>query len=139
MEKQITMKNSKITALQSNGTWQSKRGDTMYSFEIQFEDEQVGQCNSKTAEPPYALGDMVFYEVTRSTNFGDVLKVTKNDPSEFNGAPKNSSTQRNIENSWAIQTAVQIIGSCKEETYDGYLEQMGILARILLMERDNLN
>ena len=82
---------------------------------------------------------MVFYEVTRSTNFGDVLKVTKNDPSEFNGAPKNSSTQRNIENSWAIQTAVQIIGSCKEETYDGYLEQMGILARILLMERDNLN
>lgn len=136
------MKNSKITALQANGTWQTKRGDTMYSFEIQFEDEQTGQCNAKTAEPPYAIGDMVFYEVTRSTNFGDVLKVTKNDPTAYNGesgAPKNSSTQRNIENSWAIQTAVQIIGSCKEETYDAYLEQMGILARILLMERDNLN
>ena len=37
------MKNSKITDLQANGTWQTKRGDTMYSFEIQFEDEQTGQ------------------------------------------------------------------------------------------------
>tara|TARA_R110000823_G_scaffold76337_10_gene174353 strand:- start:884 stop:1294 length:411 start_codon:yes stop_codon:yes gene_type:complete len=136
------MKNSKITALQSNGTWETKRGDTMYSFEIQFEDEQVGQCNAKTAEPPYALGDTVFYEVTRSTNFGDVLKVTKNDPSAFNGnsgIPTNSTTQKNIENSWAIQTAVKIIGECKEETYDQYLEGVAILARILLLERDNLN
>tara|TARA_R110002153_G_scaffold196455_1_gene349836 strand:- start:70 stop:480 length:411 start_codon:yes stop_codon:yes gene_type:complete len=136
------MKNSKITALQSNGTWETKRGDTMYSFEIQFEDEQVGQCNAKTAEPPYALGDTVFYEVTRSTNFGDVLKVTKNDPSAFNGnsgAQKTPETQKNIENSWAIKTACQIIGRCKSETYDEYLEQMGILARILLLERDNLN
>ncbi|QDP64177.1 MAG: hypothetical protein Unbinned2250contig1000_36 [Prokaryotic dsDNA virus sp.] len=137
------MKNSKITALQSNGTWETKRGDTMYSFEIQFEDEQVGQCNAKTAEPPYALGDTVFYEVTRSTNFGDVLKVTKNDPSAFNGtsngAPKNDEVKKNIENSWAIKTAVMIIGECKAETYDEYLEQMAILARILLLERDNLN
>ena len=133
------MKNSKITALQANGTWQTKRGDTMYSFEIQFEDEQTGQCNAKTAEPPYAIGDVVFYEVTRSSHHGDTLKVTKNDPTAFNGAPKPQTTQKNIENSWAIQTAVQIVGSCKEETYDEYLEQIGILARILLIERDNLN
>ena len=134
------MKNSKITALQSNGTWETKRGDTMYSFEIQFEDEQVGQCNAKTAEPPYAIGDTVFYEVTRSSNFGDTLKVTKNDPNAFNGTTsKPASTQKNIENSWAIQTAVQIIGTCKEQTHDEYLEQIGILARILLLERDNLN
>ena len=59
------MKNSKITALQANGTWQTKRGDTMYAFEIQFEDEQTGQCNAKTAEPPYEIGDVVFYEVTQ--------------------------------------------------------------------------
>jgi len=133
------MKNSKITALQSNGTWQTKRGDIMYSFEIQFEDGQVGQCNAKTEEPPYAVGDSVFYEVTRTTNFGDTLKVTKNDPAAFNGAPKSQTTQKNIENSWAIQTAVQIIGVCQDETYDEYLEGVAILARILLLERDNLN
>ena len=83
-----------------------------------------------------------YYEVTRSTNFGDVLKVTKNDPSAFNGnsgGTPNSTTQKNIENSWAIQTAVKIIGECKEETYDQYLEGVAILARILLLERDNLN
>ena len=133
------MKNSKITALQSSGTWETKRGDTMYSFEIQFEDEQTGQCNAKTSEPPYAIGDVAFYEVTRTHSLGDTLKVTKNDPAAFNGSPKPQSTQKNIENSWAIQTAVQIVGSCQSETYDEYLEQIAILARILLLERDNLN
>ena len=136
------MKNSKITALQSNGTWPTKRGDVMYAFEIQFEDGQVGQCNAKTEEPPYAEGDTVFYEVTRTSSFGDTLKVSKNDPSAFNGnsgGQKNPETQKNIENSWAIKTAVQIIGECKEETYDEYLEGVAILARILLLERDNLN
>jgi hypothetical protein len=136
------MKNSKITALQSSGTWETKRGDTMYSFEIQFEDEQVGQCNAKTAEPPYAIGDVAFYEVTRTHSLGDTLKVTKNDPAAFNGnsgGNTNVNAQKNIENSWAIKTAVQIVGSCQSETYDEYLEQIAILARILLLERDNLN
>ena len=133
------MKSSKITALQSNGTWKTNRGDIMYAYEIKFEDEQVGQCNAKTEEPPYAIGDVVFYEVTRTSSFGDTLKVTKSDPAAFNGAPKHSNTQRNIENSWAIQTAIKIIGECQEETYDEYLERVGILARILLLERDNLN
>ena len=133
------MKNSKIIALQSNGTWQTKRGDTMYAFEIQFEDEQVGQCNAKTEEPPYEIGDEVWYEVTRTSSFGDTLKVTKSDPAAFNGSPKPQSTQKNIENSWAIQTAIKIIGECQEETYDEYLERVAILARILLLERDNLN
>lgn len=136
------MKNSKITALQSNGTWPTKRGDIMYAFEIKFEDEQVGQCNAKTEIPPYAIGDEVWYEVTRTSSFGDTLKVTKNDPAAFNGnsgGNTNSNTQKNIENSWAIQTAVKIMGGCQEESYDEYLERVGILARILLMERDNLN
>jgi hypothetical protein len=68
--------------------------------------------------------------------------VTKNDPSAFNGnsgGNTNANVQKNIENSWAIQTAVQIVGSCQSETYDEYLEQIAILARILLLERDNLN
>lgn len=134
------MKNSKITSLQSNGTWESKRGDTMYAFEIAFEDGQVGQCNSKTEEPPYEIGEIAWYEVTSSsTKFGDSLKVSKSDPEAFRGGNNNANQQKNIENSWAIKTAVQIIGTCKEESYDEYLEQIGILARILLLERDNLN
>ena len=133
------MKNSKITAMQGAGTWETKRGDLMYSFDIEFEDGQIGQCNAKTAEPPYAIGDVAFYEVTNTTKFGDKLKVNKNDPAAFNGSPKPQSTQKNIENSWAIQTAVQIVGSCQSEKYDEYLEQIAILARILLLERDNLN
>ena len=136
------MKNSKITAMQGAGTWETKRGDLMYSFDIEFEDGQIGQCNAKTAEPPYAIGDVAFYEVTNTTKFGDKLKVNKNDPAAFNGnsgGNTSSNTQKNIENSWAIQTAVQIVGSCQSETYDEYLEQIAILARILLLERDNLN
>ncbi len=136
------MKNSKITAMQGAGTWESKRGDLMYSFDIEFEDGQIGQCNAKTSEPPYAIGDVAFYEVTNTTKFGDKLKVNKNDPAAFNGNSgnnTNTNVQKNIENSWAIQTAVQIVGSCQSETYDEYLEQIAILARILLLERDNLN
>jgi hypothetical protein len=85
---------------------------------------------------------VAFYEVTRTHSLGDTLKVTKNDPSAFNGnsgGNTNANVQKNIENSWAIQTAVQIVGSCQSETYDEYLEQIAILARILLLERDNLN
>ena len=136
------MKNSKITAMQGAGTWETKRGDLMYSFDIEFEDGQIGQCNAKTAEPPYAIGDVAFYEVTNTTKFGDKLRVNKNDPAAFNGnsgGSANTNVQKNIENSWAIQTAVKIMGGCQEESYDEYLEQVGILARILLLERDNLN
>ena len=135
------MKNSKITALQGAGDWKSKRGDTMYSFEISFEDGQVGECNAKTLVPPYAVGDDVFYEVTNTTQYGDKLKVTKSDPTAYTDKPSSNgvNVQKNIENSWAIQTAVAIMGGCQEESYDEYLARVGILARILLLERDNLN
>ena len=140
-KKTNNMKNSKITSLQGAGTWETNRGDTMYSFEISFEDGQVGGCNAKTETPPYAVGDIAYYEVTNTTKYGDKLKVNKNDPSAFNN---NASTptvnvQKNIENSWALQTAVAIMGGCQEESYDEYLARVGILARILLLERDNLN
>jgi len=35
----------------------------MYTFEITFNDGTVGEANSKSQEPPYKVGDEVWYEV----------------------------------------------------------------------------
>ena len=43
------MKNSKVTSVQSNGTWEGKYG-MMYKFEIGFENGDVGEYSSKNQE-----------------------------------------------------------------------------------------
>ena len=35
----------------------------MYQFEVAFNDGTVGEANSKSQEPPYKVGDEVYYEV----------------------------------------------------------------------------
>jgi hypothetical protein len=52
----------------------------MYTFEIAFADGTVGEANSKTPEPPYKVGDEVYYEVQRENQYGKKLKISKNPP-----------------------------------------------------------
>ena len=39
----------------------------MYKFEVAFNDGTVGEANSKSQEPPYKVGDEVYYDQERQT------------------------------------------------------------------------
>ena len=73
------MVQAQIESIQGKGDWQGKFG-TMYTFEISFADGTVGEANSKTPEPPYKVGDEVYYEVQRENQYGKKLKISKNPP-----------------------------------------------------------
>ena len=76
------MQKAQIDSIQGKGDWKGQYG-TMYTFEVSFNDGTVGEANCKTAEPPYKVGDEVFYEIkSANERWGKKLKITKNDPSQ---------------------------------------------------------
>lgn len=76
------MQKAQIESIQGKGDWKGQYG-TMYTFEVSFNDGTVGEANCKTAEPPYKVGDEVFYEVkSNNERWGKKLKITKNDPGQ---------------------------------------------------------
>ena len=71
------MVQAQIESIQGKGDWKGQYG-TMYSFEVTFNDGTVGEANSKTPEPPYKVGDEVFYEVkSNNERWGKKLKISK--------------------------------------------------------------
>ena len=86
------MVQAQIESIQGKGDWQGKFGK-MYTFEIALNDGTVGEANSKTEEPPYSVGDEVYYEVlSNNERWGKKLKISKNPPppggfQQFQAAP----------------------------------------------------
>jgi hypothetical protein len=113
----------------------------MYTFEVSFVDGTVGEANSKTEEPPYKVGDEVYYEVvSNNERWGKKLKISKNPPQSFGGRKEDPAIQRRIENSWAIQTAVQILGVKRDKvTLKAYSVVLQETAESMLKLRDTLN
>tara|TARA_R110000824_G_scaffold163602_1_gene339384 strand:+ start:1172 stop:1636 length:465 start_codon:yes stop_codon:yes gene_type:complete len=138
------MKKTTIKSIQANGTWESNFG-LMYQFEVELEDGTVGMANSKNQTPPYAQGSTVWYDVKSETKYGKKLKITTSDPagqqqSQSSYTPQSSDTQTRIENSWAVQTAIQVYGSLPQTGLDllTYLKKVNELAPTLLDMRDNV-
>ena len=74
------MVQAQIESIQGKGDWQGKFGK-MYTFEIALNDGTVGEANSKTVEPPYSVGDEVYYVVlSNNERWGKKLKISKNPP-----------------------------------------------------------
>lgn len=74
------MTQAQIESIQGKGEWKGQHG-TMYQFEVAFNDGTVGEANSKSQEPPYKVGDEVFYEVkSDNERWGKKLKISKNLP-----------------------------------------------------------
>jgi hypothetical protein len=87
------MQRAQIESIQGKGDWKGQYG-TMYTFEVSFNDGTVGEANCKTAEPPYKVGDEVFYEVkSNNERWGKKLKITKNDPGQ-GFAPRQSDPKK---------------------------------------------
>lgn len=131
------MGQTKIKSIQAQGTYQGQTG-TVYKFEVELEDGEVGEVGAMT-ENRWSEGDEVEYTKT-DTKWGPKLKLQKPGftPSAPGGGFKqNPETQKRIENSWAIGTAVQIIGH-QQIPKEDYYKQMREIACDLLNERDNL-
>lgn len=60
-QKNETMKQSKITSVQGNGTFKE-----LYKFEVAFENGDVGTMFKKSSNPFVEVGDFVEYEITDS-------------------------------------------------------------------------
>ena len=56
------VKKSKVTNVQSNGTWEGKFG-LMYKFEVEFENDDCGEYSSKSKDQnKFVIGEEVEYE-----------------------------------------------------------------------------
>ena len=131
------MKNSKIKSVQNNGSYQSKfDGSTMYTFEIQLEDGEVGEVSAKS-EDRWKQGDEVEYTCSPS-KFGNKLKLNKPGSQSFGSRKPDLETQKRIENSWAIQTAIKLHGEL-EGDYETYMSRVMVTASDLLRRRDTLS
>ena len=68
---------SKIKSITPDGNWETRDGNTMYRQKVVFEDGVMVVANSKTPEPPYAVGDEAEYSITgkyKGVNNGKVVK-----------------------------------------------------------------
>ncbi len=137
------MATSKIESItKTEKTWTGQSG-TMYDYTVSLEDGAAGTASSTSAEaPPYAVGDEVEYTKTENS-FGVKLRIKKaggNFGGGGGGFQKDPETIKRIENSWAIGTAVQILGQCQEGvSFTDYFKGVNNLATQLLTERDNLS
>jgi len=87
------MQRAQIESIQGKGDWKGQYG-TMYTFEVSFNDGTVGEANCKTEQPPYKVGDEVWYEVkSNNERWGKKLKITKQDPGQ-GFAPRPSSPDK---------------------------------------------
>jgi len=135
------METSKIKSVtKTDNTWNGQSG-TMYDYDVEMEDGATGIASSTSAEsPPYGVGDEVDYSKT-ANSYGTKLRIKKagGDFGGGGGYKQNPETQKRIENSWAIQTAIAILGGCESGvSFEDYFKGVRQLALQLLTERDNL-
>jgi len=99
------MKNSKVTNVQPNGTWDGNYG-LMYKFEISFENGDVGEYSSKNKnQDKFYIGQQTDYEYIDG-KFPKVKPVYIK-PDNFNKASYNSNKQ-DVNNSISRAVALKI-------------------------------
>jgi len=102
------MKNSKVTNVQPNGTWDGNYG-LMYKFEISFENGDVGEYSSKNKlQDKFIVGQQTDYEYTDG-KFPKVKPVYIK-PDNFNKSSYNS-TKQDVDKNNSISRAVAFKGS----------------------------
>ena len=109
------MKNSKVTSVQSNGTWEGKYG-MMYKFEIGFENGDVGEYSSKNKDQDkFNIGSKTDYEYTDG-KFPKVKPVYIK-PDNFNQSSpqKSDDVQKLIVKQSSLKAAVDYDNKCSQE------------------------
>ena len=89
------MKQSKVKAVQPNGTWESQHG-LFYKYEYTMEDGTVINAQHKS-QTPFNTGELVEYEVKGTNDYGSWGKVGKpQEQSNFRASNNSSSTSDSI-------------------------------------------
>ena len=130
------MKQTTVASLQFAKTWTNKSGGTMFQFEIEFHDGEFGECNSTSEQPPYKVGDTVWYEMKGTSPQGTKrFKVSKNAPQQGGGFNYTSSKGDAVGCQWAINAAREtLIGRGEDIT----IEALEMWAKELVKLRDIL-
>lgn len=131
--------NSKVTAVNKTAnTWTTKSGKTMYDYQVTLEDGTTGIASSTGAETtPYGVGDEVEYTKTENS-FGVKLKIQKAGSFSGGGYKQDPEVTKRITNSWAITTAVSIVGQNTGVDMEDYIQGIKQLSNRLIILRDNL-
>lgn len=137
------METKKITNIQGDGTFESQHG-TLYKFSYEFDDATQISANHKSNSSPHNLGDEVEVEIRGEKNGFTWGAVRKPQNQAYNASASakpnkgySDDTTKSIVASWAIQTAVQILGQRKsKDMMSDYLNEVEALA-ISLIEQKN--
>lgn len=144
---------AQITKILPNGNFTTANGQ-FFSFHVEFDGNAnaLYEANAKSAEPRWKVGDTIWYVVTGERQGIKKVKISTQDPNGAvggaaagGGAPSRSfaqdpATTKRIENSWAVQTAINIIGpwSPGKVGEDDYLQKVKRMAGRLLSIRDEV-
>lgn len=113
---------SKVKHVQAKGgEWVTKRGDTMYPFEYEFEDGVVGEANHKTQTPRFPVGSEVAYEITGQTPVGDNrLSLNKPDTNNYSkGQQPKPAMNQEVQDQIMRQTCVKASAEFYAQRGDG--------------------
>lgn len=67
---------SVIRNIHGDGSWESQYG-IFYRFEYEFEDGTVLKASHKEQKSPFSIGETVVYQITKTSEFGKMGKVSK--------------------------------------------------------------
>lgn len=112
------LKTSKVKSVQANGTWESKRGDTFYKFEVEMENGNAGEYSSKTKDQEkFIVGEEVQYEF-EDGRFPKIKPYYNKGNYPFTkGDGENQTKQMNIVRQSSLKSAVDFCskGECTVE------------------------
>ena len=144
-----------ITRIMPNGSFTTQNGQ-FFSFHVEFDGNglSIFEANAKSATPKWQVGQQIWYTVTGEHQGIKKVKISTLDPAGAIGGgnqqggggnwpgtggarTQDPATTKRIENSWAVQTAVEIAGPMKGDQ-EQYLEKIQNLAGHLLTIRDRV-
>ena len=118
------MKTSKITKVQSTGTFKNDHG-LFYSWEVEFENGDMGAANTKDLEHKTWLeGQVVNYELTPNANpkFLGKLKLVKDVAQNTSVSGSNSGL--NVQNLIVAQSCISSACTLHQQSMEGNAEQV---------------
>lgn len=128
------VKKSKVKSVQANGTWQNKKGDTFYKYEIEMENGDAGEYSSiSDSQDKFVEGNEVQY------NFigGEYPKIKPyySNPTSVSYQSSYGSDDKQIARSVGIKASVEL-GIAQGLELSEILETAKIFADFIINEKE---
>ncbi len=118
------MKTSKILKKTGNGTWNTKQGETMYAWELEMENGDVGTDNTKDPDGKnLPEGETIDYNITESDKGNKIQKVyVPGQKSASNDTSLDPTRQESIERQSTLKSAVEYTNGTQGKTPEHVIE-----------------